>query len=411
MRKIKNLTAKKLVVLIVGFLLLVATVSGVLFGAKTARAGTDFKLNYILQNLSTNNVEINNDSFEIYGNSSLTDKEFRNIVNTGSPKIYLHYRTDRNIDLPYDALLEVKTTSKTYSYEFVEKEATDANSILNGISSFISKYSHILSGDKFYAIENNAPMTLSAEVPTTFIDCVVEKEYVVKFDKVGYIVYHIAVSRYTVNSESILFIVTVKSFFVPGVVAQKNGEEGYGNYKNAEGYVHMTVEQAYDANEEAFYGRRWGNIPYKKDFWPLNHPSTVTVTSSMNNGITLGYSTANGFSFGSNIVYGYSKAITQDNPAFSAQVNSSNQAKCEWNYAYDEDKAESYNLTTNYMFEISNSCAGLFIGDFRLKLDYNFVVGYKGFIKRFTKTRTTSADLMVRAGELRRIYDFCSGMI
>lgn len=253
-------------------------------------------------------------------------------------------------------------------------------------------------------------MQLSSSVPTTFIDCVVEKEYVVRFDEVGYITYHIAVSQYTVNSESILYIVTVKNFFVPGAIAQKN-EEGYGDYKNAEGYVHMTVEQAYDANEEYYYGRRWGNIPYKKDFWPLNQPNTVTITSSISSDITFGQSTADGFSIEGKIVYSYSKSITKPEPSISAQPNSANPAKCEWNYFYDTDAAETYVLQTNYMFEISNSRADMFIGDFRLKLDYNFVVGYRGFLKRYTKTRTTSADLMVRAGEYKNIYNFRNGMI
>lgn len=143
MKAIKKFDSKKCIAVLVSFMLLIATTLGIILGAKAARAETNGKLNFVLQNLSTDNVEINNDSFEIYGNSTLTDKEFRDVVNTGSPKIYLHYRTDRNIDLPYDALLEVKTDSKTYSYEFVEKERDDAQSILRGIKSFISKYSDI----------------------------------------------------------------------------------------------------------------------------------------------------------------------------------------------------------------------------------------------------------------------------
>lgn len=398
--------------------------SGILFGTKKVNAqSANYNLNYVLQRLTMQTVEINNDSFEIYGNSGVTDKEFRNIVNSGSPKIYLHYRTDRKIDLPYDALLEVKTESKIYSYEFVEKEANDANSILNGIKSFIRKYSDVLIGNEYYALESNVPMTLASDIPTTFIACVVEKEYVMRFSDMGYIVYHIAVSQYTVDDESIIFIVSVRNSFVPGIVAQENGESDYDKFKNRKGYVHMTVEQAYDATEEYFYGRRWGNVPYKKDYWPINNPSVVTITSSIQAGKTMGYSFKNGFSTSGissgldinesyNISFGYSKAITKSEPALSVQVNSSNTDKCEWNYKYANDASETYHLDTNYMFEISNSCNGLFVGDFRLKLDYSFTVMKKILFWDTEKTNTGSADLIVRAGEeQRRIYEFYSGMI
>lgn len=365
-------------------------------------------------------MEVVNDDFEIYGNHSISERQFRDIVNYGSPKVYLQYRTNRQIDLPYDALLVIKTQAKSYSYEFIEKDTDNPLSILTGISSFVEKYADIINSGDYYAIESNIPMTLSSSIPTTFIDCVVEKEYVMRFDDKGYIIYHIAVSRYTANSKSIVFIVTVNNAFVPGIVAKKNNEYGYDSYKNQEGYVHMTVEQAYDANEEYYYGRRWGNVPYKKDYWPINEPAVTTITSSLQAGVNLGYSFENGFSLdnisvsqnrniGANISFGYSKAITRSEPALSVQVNSTNADKCEWYYTYSKDASETNHLSTNYMFEISNSRYGMLIGDFRLKLDYKFVVD-KGFWFA-AQTKYGSADLIVRAGELQQIYDFCSGMI
>lgn len=84
----------------------------------------------------------------------------------------------------------------------------------------------------------------------------------------------------------------------------------------------MTVEQAYDANEEYMYGKRYDNIPYKKDFWPINEPGVVAITSSINTGLTMGYSFENGFiledvsvkdnrNIGAEISYWYSKTITK----------------------------------------------------------------------------------------------------
>lgn len=60
------------------------------------------------------------------------------------------------------------------------------------------------------------------------------------------------------------------------------------------------------------------------------------------------------------------------------------------------------------MFEISNSRADMFIGEFRLILNYKFVVD-KVFSS--AKTNTGTADLFVRAGEYKDIYGFCNGMV
>jgi len=406
---------KKLVITVFSFVLLIAVALGALFGAKSVAAkSTDYISNSIIESLSTDEVEIKNDLFEIYGNCALTDKEFRDKVYEGSPKIYLHYRTDRNFDLPYDALLKVKTASKVYSYEFVEKEKSDAASILNGIKTFINKYSDILNANNF--LKSNA-VKAASDVPTTFIDCVLEKEYVNRFSDRGYIVYHIAISEYKVDSESILYIVTVRNSFTPGIVAQYNGESGYGAYKNYRGFVHMSVEQAYDANESYYGDPRRGSVPYKKDYWPINQPSVVTITSSVQQGKTLGYSTKLGFSSEGlsigggvsgeySISYAYSKAITKTEPALSAQLNSSDTKICQWNFKYEEAAEETYHLETNYMFEIRNHGYEMSVGDFRLKLDYSFTVS-----PGFFMTSAVSADLIVRAGWRKDIYDFCDGMI
>ena len=191
----------------------------------------NYDLSFILQNITTSRVEILNDSFEIYGNCDLTDRKFRNIVNSGEPKVYFIYRTDRQINLPYDALLKVKTSYKTYSYEFIEKENDDADFIMMGIKSFVSKYSNVFANASYYALDSNIPMSLNTNVPTTFINCVAEKEYVMRFDDKGYIVYHIAVSRYIANSTSIVFIVTVNNSFVPGIIAQKTMRKDMAHIK------------------------------------------------------------------------------------------------------------------------------------------------------------------------------------
>ena len=378
-------------------------------------------LNRLTDYLSVEEVEIVNDSFEIYGNVNISEQEFRDIVDNGENKLYFHYRTNRSIELSYDASLQIKTADKTYSYAFTEHEFDDEQNILNGIKSFVEKYVENFSKSNIYELQNDSPASINSDVPTTFIDCTAEYEAVERFSDKGYIVYHVAVSQYSANDVSNLYIVTVQSSFVPGQVARDNGNSSYGKYYNDSGYVHMTVEQAYDRNEEYYYGTRWGSIPYKKDYWPLNEPGVCTITSSLQSGMTLGYSFKNGFStsglssessesIGLSISYAYSKSYTQTEPALSVQLDSSNLAQCQWSYSYNSLRNETNHMKTYYMFEISKSGNDLFEGDFRLELDYKFVVCKTTWFSK-AQTVTFSADLMVRAGKKQEIYRFCDGMI
>ena len=371
--------------------------------------------------ISFNITEKISEKIEVYGNSNMTDREFRNIVETGGDKIYFIYSLKENNELPYDASLAIKTNGMIYSYEYKEYETSNKISIMKGIVSFVLKYVKVLNNNEFYSLSEAKKVSYTSDnIPTTFVNCVAEREYMNRFGDKGYIVYHIAVSKYIVNSKSIIFIVTADNQFVPGIVAKKNNESGYDSYRNQEGYVHMKVEQAYDANEEYYYGRRWGNIPYKKDFWPVNEPGVVAITSSINAGVTMGYSFENGFSLdnisvnenrnlGANISYGYSKTITKSEPALSVQVNSGNTSICEWYYTYSKDAEETHHLNTNYMFEISNSPADMLTGDFRLKLDYKFIID-KGFWYKQQEVNCSN-DLIVSPGQKQSIYGFCNGMI
>lgn len=371
--------------------------------------------------IAFDHIEKITDKYEIYGNTNLTEKEFNQKVENGNDKIYFIYSIRDDNQLPYDASLSIKTNGEIYSYQYKEYETSNKVSKMNGIISFIYKYVKLMNNNEYYllATDENICCT-SNNTPTTFVNCVAEREYINKFSDKGYIVYHISVSKYIVNSDSIIFIVSLNNQFVPGIVAKKNNESGYDSYKNQEGFVHMTVEQAYDANEEYMYGKRCGNIPYKKDFWPINEPGVVAITSSINTGLTMGYSFENGFSLedasvkdnrniGAEISYGYSKTITKTEPALSAQVNSSNPSICEWYYTYSKDAEETYHLNTNYMFEISNSPRDMLIGDFRLKLDYKFIID-KGFWNKQQEVECSS-DLIVRPGQKQAIYSFCNGMI
>ncbi len=378
------------------------------------------QLSMFAENITLEEVNTRTPLYEVYGNTDVTFYEFNNIVRNSSAKIFILYRTDRAINLPFDALLKIKINDSIKSYEFTEELSSEPGKILNGIISFVNKYVNDGFLKKQSMLEPSRVSVANNSVPTTFINCVVEKEFVMRFDDKGYIVYHIAVSRYIANEKSIIFIVSSNNSFVPGLVALKNNETGYNPYCNVEGFVHMTVEQAYDSNEEYYYGKRWGNIPYKKDYWPVNEPGVAAITSSIEHGVTFGYSFENGFSLdnlsvtenrniGKNISFGYSKTITRTEPAMSVQVNSSNTDKCERYYKYARETMETNHINSNYMFEIANTRNGMFRGDFRLKLDFMFGVDWNGLLR--SETMNGSRDLIVRAGELNDIYDFDSGRV
>ena len=362
-----------------------------------------------------------NDDFEIYGNvADMSEADFEERVATGDATVYLHYRTDKSIDMRYDALLII-CSGKQSAYEYSEQLDVSSSKLAHGIRNFAIRY---IDKTQLAAPAAAPAATNDSDIPQTFVGSIVDREYVVNFDDVGYITYHIGVTRYVANSKSILYIVTVNNAFVPGIVANQNGDTSYKKYNNMDGYVHMTVEQAFDRNEETYYGIRYGTIPYKKDYWPLNQPATVTITSSIQAGLTLGYSYTNGFSLsdlfeveeghsvGTDISYEYSKAITQPDPSFSAQVSASNPDECQWNYYCNTSTDKTCHLQTNYMFEMANERRDMFIGDFRLKLDYSFHLQRKVMlIFPQNKTYTHSADLFVQAGEYQSIRNFNNGII
>ncbi len=410
MKNIKRTTLVSFVLLNV----LLFTSLSLIFSFTTASASAD---NQLIDLINNDEILVITDQHEVYGNQKdLSPTQFEKLVQDGNNKIYLHYRTDRNIDIGYDALLCIKTSEKIYFYEFNEAERDDAEFLVAAIKSFVNLYKNKIMS---LQCDDSPQKTIKSNIPTTFISCAVEREYIIRFDEKGYIAYHIAVYRYDVVANSQLFIVTVNNAFVPGSVAKTNGDNTYKSFQSLSGYVHMTAEQAFDRNEEYYYGIRYGGLPYKKDYWPINEPGLMTIMSSVQTGLTIGYSFKNGFStdgisissdrnIGANISFGYSKSYTQQEPALSVQPSSSNFNEAQWSFAYSKKRAETYHLQTNYMFELDDSKNSMCKGDFRLKLDYQFVLK-NGILPN--KSVNHSADLFVEADVYKYIGSFNNGMI
>ena len=209
----------------------------------------------------------------------------------------------------------------------------------------------------------------------------------------GYIDIDWTVKKYRASDISSLYIVESHAAFTPGIIAKANDSSGYSNWKNISGYLHITPRRA---QFDVGYGQtRYGGTPVFKDAYPLNNPGTITISSSYNIGMTIGYSFKNGFSLdnisvkqkkniGLNISYGYNKSYTTTEPALSAQKNASNPQAYEWLYTYKTARSETNHLITGYMFEMNNAGHDLLEGDLSFRYDYKMTVKRNSSVKSFS---------------------------
>ena len=379
------------------FVLLIALTA---FISVNANASEDNIITIISKLLSyEQNYILISDEYEIYGNNkNLDEKDFYEISNSKYDKIYIHYSTNNYYD-EYDMKITVNIQGNLNSLTYSYKEGNQLPTITN-FKNFLRFYSNEL-------LSYNNLISPASEYQGIFEDSVTSEIFVFDFAPKGYVTSRIYIKEYAANSTSSLFIANAITTFVPGVVACDNDLDGYDKWKNYSGYVHMSVEEAYDASLEEYYGKRYGATPYIKDYWPVNVPGTVTVSSSINAGAVLGYSESDGFKVEGSASYGYSKSFTVSDPVVNAQFDNT-LSKAMWSYQYKENTAQSYDQETNVLYEISTSGNGLLYGDIRLKLDYKFVVDRNGFYTK--KTYNDSIDLIVRPS-LKEIYGFCYGMI
>lgn len=178
-------------------------------------------------------------------------------------------------------------------------------------------------------------------------------------------------------------IVETDSDFVPGKIAYANGDTSYSEkMRNDFGYVHLIANQAVEELDQSTI--HYGANPYFKDAWPLNSPGTITISSTVEVGLNLGYSFKNGFSLdnitmeeqgsiGANIGYSYSKSYTNQEPRLTTQHSSIDYNEYQWSFQYEDGKNgnETFHLRTGYMFEMSNTDHSL-IGEGQFGLEYNF---------------------------------------
>lgn len=393
---------------------------------KGNRRKGNYDITEVLSHVSLETNNVHSSAFVVYGNTpNFKASDFRSIVYEGNDKIYLHYRTDHTIPLPYDALLIFKKKGKLISYEFKESVFSTSKALKDEIISFIRRsYDKYLEQLSEEGLNNNISLLADNDVPQTFINCEISKNFQTNYGKHGYINFQLGVRRYQANNVSSLYILYIDADFVPGRVARINGNTSdYSDCLSDYGYFHLDVMKAYDRTEEQIYGTRYGAEIYTKDYWPVNEPTKVTITSSVTEGWNFGFSFENGFSldnisssfgptYGHSISETYSKAITIQDPLLSAQRYYD---EAQWSFSYQGDgvaNSLTYHLSMGYMFESRNDGGAMSEGDFRVKIESQMGFKCKSIFgtHNLRNNKTINYDLMVRSIVNKDVFDFNDGI-
>lgn len=177
----------------------------------------------------------------------------------------------------------------------------------------------------------------------------------------GRIYYDVTLFEYASFDTTSLFLAEITQEFIPGKVCDTNNEIGYNrDYLVYDGYTHVKTSQnvADLGNDEWIYG----STSILKDAFPVIQPSTVTITSSYEEGQTFGFSVGVLFSLTEGIgadgeaYYDYSnsgtytKSYTDTEPALSTQ-HGTDANEFQWTYLYETLQAKNNYMKLGYMFE------------------------------------------------------------
>ncbi len=331
--------------------------------------------------LSNDNVEtfisLSNRDNVVLHNTIEANVNPKDIASSLGDEILFEYQPYSEIAFAKDGQ---KVTAKMYYYKG-ETFYMDSLETVSTEKTEIEKEIYQFYEDRLSFIDEKNINNVSETSPL-FVDVLNGYKRLV-FKPYGYLDNSFVVKKYRANDVSSLYSVETNTDFIPGYVANANGDTSYnGNMRNYFGFVHLEVAQA--VNEYSQSTIYYGGIPHFKDAWPVNSPGTISISSTYNAGMNLGYSFTNGFSldnvsienqhdYGLNIGYAYSKNYTNQEPSISTQHGSDIYNEYQWSYQYADGRNgdETYHLSTGYLFEMNNSGHTL-IGEDNFVLKYNF---------------------------------------
>lgn len=222
----------------------------------------------------------------------------------------------------------------------------------------------------------------------------------------GYMYFDLTASKYKFSEKASLYFLENNFMFVPGKLARKNGHTEYENYKRykySEEFVSMEAMQG--EAEMGYDDIIYTGSPVLKDYYPTNSPRTITISSSYDEGWTIGTSGSAGFdsdgpsfevgaSEDSSYTFSYSKSYTQEDPSLTCSVAPRNNDLVEWRFLFreiiEEDGVDdpylyfSHNGLLGYIFETNN-----FDEDRNCENEFDLVLNYEFELENETGNRHT----------------------
>lgn len=332
------------------------------------------------------------DNFVVIGNDFNIDNnnlnEIKDNINEKNLVIYFINKNNNNQILDFNdtnAIIYFKNKEGKIEKTSLEVDSNDENKIKKEILDFIFDFSLYIQST-IYDTHNKVELDMVYSTNNTYghFETIYYSSYPdrrIVNPEYGYIVISYTVSKYRANITSSLWLIQTKVSFVPGGVARSNGDSTFKDYKNKAGYLHLEAIQPVEEISQEYKFK--GGIPYLKDAFPVNQPGIVSINSSFNIGLTLGYSFTDGFStsgqtssiggsYGANIGFGYSKSYQNSEPLLSAQQAPYDFNTFQWNYTYDskrDGQKLTNHLNTGYIFEQNNS--GHYLGENDIAFKYD----------------------------------------
>lgn len=308
------------------------------------------------------------DNYVIRGNyTSLNESEVENLL-ADQENIYIFYDLDISDNTDCAQLLS-DANAVVYFYKNgipsihrLQSETTNKAALLSEIDDFVTEKIHLVSKS-----ESQLSLTDTQETTTAFKDLFdgsfrqVKKPY-------GYIDCNFSIKKYRANDVSSLYLLESDIAFTPGQAARNENIDGYANWSNKAGYLHI---KACESSKKC-------GTPVFKDAYPTKSPHNVFIGSTYSSGSAIGYSRVNGFSLSNtssaDFLYAYNKNYTNVEPAFSDQKSADDLEKYEWNYTYDTKRDETNHLQTGFLYEMNNEGHNMSEGNVMIRFEYSMTV-------------------------------------
>lgn len=264
---------------------------------------------------------------------------------------------------PDKYVIEYSKNNGTFSIFNILDQSLNENTI------FINNEDDFEAESKSYFEIVKSKIRLSS-IESDYMNIISSKSFRVYKKPYGYIDIDLDLLKYKFTKTTSLYILDTHASYVCGKMAKLNGDSSYEEYVKNINYLDYLKIGVYQCVDEVGYEElRYGGTPILKDYYPLNKPSTVTISSTYSIGLNFGKSTTIGFegevlnaseeySGQVELMASYSKTYTTTNPALSSQKDSEDTKKIQWSYIYNTQTYLTNHVQCGYIFEMNNLTNG-----------------------------------------------------